>query len=97
GNSVGELAAGVALVADDRFTAGERARQQRQRDLALGTVGRDQRRGPRGAIGRASEMQPAAPKPAGMALRVAVTANVAELRATGRLEGAAAPDGCRNE
>src|SRR4051812_8490871 len=37
-----ELAAGVALVADDRLAAGERARQQRQRDLALGPVSGDQ-------------------------------------------------------
>ena len=54
-----ELAAGVALVADDRLAAVEGAGQQWQRHLAFGSVGGDERgaRGvPSGAQSRCSLM-----------------------------------------
>ncbi len=56
-NSGGELAAGVALVTNDRLAAGECAWQQRERDLPLGPVGGDQGGCARCPIGCAGEMQ----------------------------------------
>ena len=41
GDGLGELAAGIALVADDRLAAAQARGQQRERDLALGPVGGD--------------------------------------------------------
>jgi hypothetical protein len=46
-----ELSAGVALVTDDRLASLERPGEQRQRDLAFGPVSRDERGGPRCAVG----------------------------------------------
>ncbi len=54
---VGEGAAGVAFVADDRLAASQRAWQQRQRDLALGAVGGDDGRRAWGAVGGAGQVQ----------------------------------------
>src|SRR3954451_10779294 len=88
-----EVAAGGGFVADDRLAALEAAREQRQRDLAFGPVGGGKGGGAWGAVGRAQQVQAHAPEPAGMAARVAVAAGVGELRATGRLDGAAALDG----
>jgi hypothetical protein len=61
GDGVFELAAGVALVADNRFAACERARLQGQSDLPLGAVGGNERGCPRRAVGGASEVQPHPP------------------------------------
>src|SRR5215212_5165760 len=74
GDGFGELAAGVALVADDRLAAAQAARAQRQRDLALGPVGGDQRGRSRRAVERAEQAD--APEPARVAARVAVAAAV---------------------
>ena len=51
GDCFGELAAGVALVADDRLAATQCVPEQRQRNLALRPVGTDKRCRTRGAIG----------------------------------------------
>ena len=52
-----ELAAGVAFVADDRLAAVKGPRKQRQRDLAFGTVSRDEGGSTWGAVGGAEQMQ----------------------------------------
>ena len=49
-DGVGELAAGVALVGDDRFSAVKSDRQQAERDLAFFLVGWREDRGARGAV-----------------------------------------------
>src|SRR5665809_44207 len=92
-----ELAAGVALVADDRLAASERARQELERDLALGPLGRCERRCSRGAVGGAGEVQAHPPEEARMALAVAVAGEVGEPRAAHGLARAAALDGRRVE
>src|SRR5215218_10900607 len=92
GDGVGEVAAGVAFVADDRFAAAERLRQQLERDLTLGPVSGDQGCGAWRAVAGAGEVQTAAPEPARMALRVAVAADRRQLRAATRLQRAAALD-----
>ena len=73
------------------------AGKQRQRDLAFGAVGADQRGGAWGAVGRAGQVQAHAPKPARVAARVAVAAALGQLGAARRLERAAALDRCRVE
>ena len=52
-----ELAAGVALVADDRLAAPQSLRQDRERDFALGAIGGHQRRRPRRPVEGADEVQ----------------------------------------
>src|SRR5215203_3537157 len=64
GHGGGEFAAGVALVADDRFSAAHGSREQRQRDLALGAVGGGQSGGARSAVRGAEQVQAHAPEPA---------------------------------
>src|SRR5215208_90939 len=86
GDGFGELAAGVALVANDRLAAAQAAREQRQRDLALGPVGGDQRGRSRRAVERAEQVQAHAPEPARVAARVAVAAAIGQLRAASRLD-----------
>src|SRR5829696_3576376 len=97
GDGVGEVAAGVAFVADDRFAAAECLRQQLERDLTLRPVSGDQGCGAWRAVAGAGEVQTAAPEPARMALRVAVAADRRQLRAATRLHRAAALDRGRVE
>ncbi len=52
-----ELASGVSLVADDRLAAGERSRQQCERDFALRAIGGDRGGRPWGAVGGAEQVQ----------------------------------------
>ena len=75
GDGVGELAAGVALVADDRLAATERALRAVQADLALGPVGGD-KRSPHAACRREhrTRWRRIPRKPARVATRVAVAA-----------------------
>ena len=87
-----ELAAGVALVTDDRLAAVERPREHRQRDLTFGTVSRDEGGGPGGAVGGAEQVQPQTPEPAGVALAVAVATDVSQRGAACRLNRAATLD-----
>jgi hypothetical protein len=74
-----ELSTGVAFVADDRFAAVERSREQGKRDFPLGSVGGDECCRPWCPVRSAGEMQAAAPEPAGMTTRVAVPADIGEL------------------
>lgn len=90
GNRLGELTPGRAPVADDRLPASQRAREQAERDLALGPIGAGERDRPRRPVGGAGEVQAHPPKPARVALRVAVAADLGKLRAAGGLERAAA-------
>jgi len=61
-----ELAAGFAFVADDRLAAVEGPREQWQRDLAFGTVSRDEGGSTRGSVGGAEQVQSQTPEPAGV-------------------------------
>src|SRR5215211_3111955 len=97
GDGVGEVAAGVAFVADDRFAAAECLRQQLERDVTLRPVSGDQGCGAWRAVAGAGEVQTAAPEPARMALRVTVAADRRQLRAATRLQRAAALDRGRVE
>ena len=92
-----EVAAGVALVADDRLAAAQHPRKQLQRDLALRPVGRPQN----GPAGRPVEPEAAVqahpPKPARVALAAGVAAGVGQLRALDGLHRPAALDRGRVE
>ena len=96
-DGVGELAAGVALVADDRFAAAECARQQREATSRSGRSAATRAAALGAPSGRAGEMEPHPPKPAGAAVRVAVAADVGQLGAARSLERAAALDRGRVE
>ena len=67
GHGLGELASGVAFIADDRLATPECPRQQRERDLAFGPVGSDERCSSGCPVGCAGQMQPHPPKPARVA------------------------------
>ena len=87
-----ELAAGVALVADDQLAAVQAKREQSQRDVAFLLVGGGEDRGARRAVGGGEQMQSHAPKPAGVAAAVVMRAGRRQLRAAGGLDRAAALD-----
>jgi hypothetical protein len=85
-----ELAAGVALVGDERLAAAQGDRQELERNLTLGPVGRDQRGGSGRAVGRRAEVQTHPPEEARMRLAVAIAAEVGQLGAAGSLDRSAA-------
>src|SRR3954447_23493503 len=88
-----ELAAGVALVAEQRLAAAALAAlKQHQRDLALVDFGRDELKRARGAIGRKDRVQPETPEETAVAGAVAVVGGVAERRAPDRFAAAGTLD-----
>jgi hypothetical protein len=59
---LGECAAGIALVAEQDLAApAATAREQRQRDVALISLGRRELKRPRRAVGREGRVQPKPP------------------------------------
>ncbi len=80
------------MTARSRNAASECLRQDPQRDLSLGLIGGHQRGRARSAVCGTGEMQTHAPKPARVATRVAVAADIGQLRAAGGLERATALD-----
>jgi len=92
-----ELAAGVALVAEDRLATVKGSGEEGQRDFAFGTVGSDQACRSWGAVQGADEVQPHPPKPTGVALAISVAADLGKLGAAGGVERAAALDRGRVE
>src|ERR1019366_2547226 len=88
-----EVAAGVALVAQQRLAArAVGAGEQFEADFALVTLGRGERKPSRGAVRREDRMQPEAPEVAGMTGAPAVIGGVGERRALDGLTAASALD-----
>jgi hypothetical protein len=85
---VGELPAGVALIADQGHAAiAAAALKELQRDLALALLGGRQGERSWCPVGREDRVQPEAPEQAGMARAIPVVSGVSEL---GALDGLAA-------
>src|SRR5574340_1112164 len=96
GDSAGELAAGVALVGEDRLTASPSAElDQLQADLTLVTLGGGELEGAGSAVRREQRMQPEAPEEARVRGAIAVVGDIGEHRALGRLAAAPALHGRR--
>src|SRR5579875_91544 len=84
------LAAGVALVGNDRLAAVQTDREQPERDLAFFLIGRGEDRGAGCPVRCGQQMQSHPPEPSGVASRIPIAAGVSELRTTGGLDRAAA-------
>ena len=96
GDLGGELAAGVALVADQgHWALAADAVQQGQSDFSLVAFGGTELQGARGAVGREDRVQPHAPEEPGMAGAVAIVrARRAQRGALDGLAAAGALDRC---
>src|SRR6478736_3630064 len=91
---LGKLAARVALVADDDLPAGSVGTfKQLDPDLALIALGRGEREGPGGAVGREETVQAKAPEESGMRGTPAIIGRIGKGRAACRLDRAGALDG----
>src|SRR5579871_3436890 len=89
----GEVAAGVALVAQQRLAAGASgASKQLKADVALVTLGRGERKRSRRAVRCEDRMQAKAPEEPGMTGAPAVVGSVAQLRAVGGFTAAGTLD-----
>src|SRR5579871_4538470 len=81
-DTLGEVAAGVALVAQERFAAvASDAVKEPQADFAFVDLWRCQRQRPGGAVGGEDRVQPEPPEEAGVRAAVAVVRRVSELGA----------------
>src|SRR5579859_4276525 len=88
-----EVAAGVALVADDPEVLGVFAAfEQGQADVSFGRLRRGEHERPGGAVECEQAVQSEAPEVAAVACAVAVVGRISELAATGRLDAAGALD-----
>jgi len=80
GGGGGELAPGVALVADQDLAAVRRAPEELERHLAFAAGGIGERERPGRAVGSSQQMQAQAPVPARVSGAVAVAGRVCERR-----------------
>ena len=87
-----EVAAGVALVADDQLAAMQSDLKEAERDVAFLLVGRGEDRRAWRAVRGGQQMQTHAPKPAAVAAAVVVRAGRRQLRTARGLHRATALD-----
>ena len=81
----GELAAGVALLADEELAAACRTSEELERHLALAAGGIGEREGARRAVGSGQQVQAKAPEEARVGGAAAVAGRLSERRTLDRL------------